>query len=165
MPAPASPALCSAPQWEAGDNRCLTVDATAAVLSGSWGQALVPVGVAVSYDADDEEEQAAALAVPAKGQEAAPAASPAADPVAAVPSAAAVAEAKQAAVAAAAEAEAKWAAAAAAAAEAEEEAKRAARSGVVLGAAAPRKQEVKLSPQVGRQRHRGAAPSFLWPCR
>lgn len=90
------------------------------------------------------------LAAPAKRQEAAPAVVP----VTAVPAAAAVAEAKQAAAAAAAEAEAKWAAAAAAAAEAEDEAKRAARSGVVLGAAPPRKQEIKLSPQVGGRRWR-----------
>lgn len=36
-------------EWEAGDNRSLTVDAAAAVLAGSWGQALVPVGVAVRW--------------------------------------------------------------------------------------------------------------------
>ena len=38
--------FCSV-EWEAGSNRSLTVDAAAAVLAGSWGKELVPVGVAV----------------------------------------------------------------------------------------------------------------------
>lgn len=36
-------------EWEAGNNRSLTVDAAAAVLAGSWGKELVPVGVAVRW--------------------------------------------------------------------------------------------------------------------
>jgi hypothetical protein len=112
-------------EWEAGSNRSLTVDAAAAVLAGSWGKELVPVGVAVSYDADDEEDQSTALAAaakPAQQQEKAAAAAP-------VP-------AEKVEVVAKAKEEAKEAAAAVAAAEEEEEAKQAARSGVVLGAAA-----------------------------
>lgn len=40
--------FCSV-EWEAGSNRSLTVDAAAAVLAGSWGKELVPVGVAVRW--------------------------------------------------------------------------------------------------------------------
>lgn len=103
-----------------------------------------------SYDADDEEEQAAALAAAAKAaqqqEKAAPAALQAAAQAAPVVAAAPVPAEKAEVVAK----EAKQAADA----EKDEEAKQAARSGVVLGAAAApvakkAQPEIKISSQVG----------------